>query len=63
MIKRKHKMTNSEIFRQAAEAADNATLVQYGSNRPSTTNAAGDYWKLVYEATAAHLMKHVNGTY
>jgi hypothetical protein len=56
-------MTNTEIFRQAAEAADNATLVQHGTKRPTPNNAAGDYWGLVYQATVASLMKTVNGTY
>ena len=56
-------MTHEEIFRQAAAAADEATTGHMGSTqRPSPTNAAGDYWKLVYEATVAALLKF-NGSY
>jgi hypothetical protein len=59
-------MTHSEIFRQAAQAADDATMHQFAgsleSAQPTTNNAAGDYWKLVYEATVAALLKW-NGSY
>ena len=59
-------MTHSEIFRQAAQAADDAVTVQFGatgpSSSPSPTNAAGDYWTLVYQATVAALLKW-NGSY
>lgn len=60
-------MTNSDIFYEATKAADQATIAQFGAtgpnSRPSTTNAAGDYWTLVYQATVAILMKHVNGVH
>jgi hypothetical protein len=56
-------MTNREIFAQAAHAADDATAAKYGDKYPTNGNATGDYWKLVYEATAAHLMRQINGTY
>jgi hypothetical protein len=59
-------MTHSEIFRQATLAADDAVMVKFGatgaSASPTPTNGAGEYWKLVYEATVAALLKW-NGSY
>jgi hypothetical protein len=59
-------MTNTEIFRQAREAADDAVQYQFGATGPSAsptpTNGAGEYWTLVYTATVAALLKH-NGSY
>lgn len=57
-------MTMNDIFHQAAQAADSATQAKFGSNGqyPSSASSTGDYWKLVYEATVAALLKH-NGSY
>jgi hypothetical protein len=59
-------MNTTEIFRQAARAADEATMAQFGAtgtnSSPTPTNAAGDYWTLVYQATVSALLKH-NGSY
>lgn len=45
-------MTMPDIFDHAAKAADAAVAHQFGatgpSSSPSPTNAAGDYWTLVY---------------
>lgn len=56
-------LSNEEIFAQASTAADNAVAARFRDVRPSNQNAAGDYWQLVFEATAAFLRKHVNGVY
>lgn len=59
-------MTMNDIFDHASKAADNATLHQFSgsleSAQPTTNNAAGDYWTLVYQATVQALLKH-NGSY
>jgi hypothetical protein len=56
-------MTNREILRLAAETADTATESKFDGARPSPTNAAGDYWKLVFDAAVATLNKTENGRY
>ena len=52
-------MNDSEIFRQAARAADEAVAHQFGgtgpNSAPTTDNAAGDYWRLVFTSTCAAL--------
>ena len=60
-------MTHADIFHEASRAANDATTAQFGATgpycNPTITNAAGDYWTLVYQATVAALLKHVNGVY
>ena len=60
-------MDDQEIFRQACAAADEAVVAQFGTNgaqaKPTPTNAAGDYWTLVYQATVASLIKIYRGVH
>lgn len=57
-------LTNAQIFAQATAAADEATATKFGNHKtPTAENAAGEYWQLAFEATAAFLRKHVNGVY
>ena len=57
-------LSNEEIFAQAAAAADRATAAKFGNYKtPTAENAAGEYWALVFDRTAAWLRKHINGVY
>lgn len=60
-------MDDQEIFRQARTAADEAVVAQFGAHgaqaQPTPTNAAGDYWTLVFQATVAVLIKTYRGVH